>query len=250
MSLQLSTGLRNGFLDGVAARHVATYTAATIAAVDGGGGLVDTFTDSANGFVTAGFFAGDSIICTGFTGGMQYIVGPFKASIVVAGTITVPTGSLTADAAAESVTLVALVGGSLRDIYKRGVLRIYTGTQPTTADLAATGTLLLTITLASGAFTGGAVTNGLEFGAASSGSISKASTQTWSGLAAATGTAGWFRLYGNAADEASTPAISTTLPRLDGSIAISGAQLNMSSTTITSGATTTIDTFTVTLPAG
>jgi len=248
MSLQLSTGLRNTFLDGVAARHVATLTATDIAAVDGGESA-DTLTSVAGAFLTAGFFAGDSILIYGFTGGMAAIHGPVEIVSVVAGTITVATGLLAADAVGESVTIVALVGGSLRDIFKRGVLRIYTGTQPTTADLAATGTLLLTITLASATFTGGAVAAGLEFGAASSGSISKSASQTWSGVAVATGTAGWFRLYGNAADEATTPAISTTLPRLDGSIATSGAQLNMSSTTITSGATTTIDTFTVTLPA-
>jgi hypothetical protein len=39
------------------------------------------------------------------------------------------------------------------------------------------------------------------------------------------------------------------LPRIDGSIGVSGAQLNMSSTVITIGATITIDTFTVTLDA-
>ena len=249
MSLQLSTGLRNAILDGVAARSVATYTAATIAAVDGGGSA-DTFTDSANGFLTAGIFAGDSILVLGWTGANAGSYGPFKVTSVVAGTITVPTGSIiAADAAGESITVVCISAGAFRDVFKRGIIRIYTGAQPTTADLAATGTKLLEITLASGAFVGGAVANGLEFGAASSGSIAKSSTQTWSGVAVATGTAGWFRLYGNAADEAVTPAISTTLPRLDGAIATSGAQLNMSSTAITLGATTTIDTFTVTLPA-
>jgi hypothetical protein len=249
MSLQLSTGLRNKML-GISppATHAATLTATDIAAVDGGEGA-DTLTSVAGAFVTAGFVANDAVIIRGFTGGMAGICGPFTIVSVVAATMTFATGLLADDAATESVTVTCVVGGSLRDIFKRGVLRIYTGTQPTTADLAATGTLLLTITSASGAFVGGAVANGLEFGVAASGAVSKLSTQTWSGVAVATGTAGWFRLYGNAADEASTPAISTTLPRLDGAIATSGGQLNLSSTTITTGATTTIDTFTVTLPA-
>jgi hypothetical protein len=249
MSLQLSTGLRNKML-GISppATHVATLTASDIAAVDGGAGA-DTLTSAAGAFLTAGFVANDAVIINGFTGGMAAIHGPFTIVTAEAATLTFATGLLADDAASEAVTITVITGGSFRDIFKRGVLRIYTGTQPTTADLAATGTLLLTITVGSGAFTGGAVTNGLEFGVAASGSISKLSTQTWSGVAVASGTAGWFRLYGNAADEATTPAISTTLPRLDGAVATSGAQLNMSSTTITSGATTTLDTFTITLPA-
>lgn len=247
MALRLSTCLRNKMLDGVAARHVATYTATTIAAVDGGGGLVDTFTDSANGFLTAGFAVGDSILCTGFTGGMQYIVGPFKASIVVAGTITVPTASLTADAAGESVTLVALVGGSFRDIFKKGVLKIYSGSQPATADAAITGTELLVISDAGGAFTSGVVTNGLEFGTAASGAISKSSA-VWSDVGIATGTAGYFRFYANATDAGGAD---TTFiyPRFDGAVGTSGAELNMSSISVTLGATTTVDTFTITFPA-
>jgi hypothetical protein len=248
MSLQLSTGLRNVVLGGVPARHVATLTASDIAAVDGGAGA-DTLTSAAGAFLTAGFMAGDSIIVTGFTGGMQYISGPFTIVAVVAGTITLATGLLTADGATEAVTITTLVGGSIRDIFKRGVLRIYSGVQPTTADLAATGTKLLEITVGSAAFTGGAVAAGLEFGAAAAGAIAKSTAQTWSGVGLANGTAGWWRFYGNAADEAATPAISTTLPRMDGTIATSGGQINMSSTSVTLGATSTVDTFTVTLPA-
>jgi hypothetical protein len=249
MALRISTGLRNKML-GISppTTHVATLTATDIAAVDGGGD-VDTLTSVAAAFLTAGFVANDAVIINGFTGGMAAIIGPLTIVTAAAGTLTFATATLAADDAGESVTITCIVGGSLRDIFKRGVLRIYTGVQPTTADMAATGTLLLTITNASGAFTGGAVANGLEFGVAASGSIAKLSTQTWSGVGLATGTAGWFRLYGNAADEATTPAVSTTLPRLDGSVAVSGAQLNMSSTTVTLSATTTIDTFTVTLPS-
>jgi hypothetical protein len=245
MALKISTGLVDKMMGMAAIRSIATYTASTIAAVDGGGGLADTLTDSDNGFVTAGFKAGDSIIVTGFTGGMQYISGPFTITTVVVGTITLPTATLTDDAAAEAVTIVALSAGSFRDIFKHGVLKIYSGVQPATADAAATGSLLLTITVASGAFTPGAVANGLCFDAPAAGIITKLSTQVWSGVGAGDGTAGWFRLSANGTDAGS---ISTTLPRLDGAIATSGAELNMSSTTVATGATTTIDAFTVTLP--
>jgi hypothetical protein len=125
-----------------------------------------------------------------------------------------------------------------------GIIEIRTGTQPATADAAATGTLLGTVTLASGAFTPGSPTNGLTFAAASAGTVSK--TGTWSFVGIAAGTAGWFRFKGNALDN---DAISTTLPRLDGSIATSGADLNLSNIAIAIGAPTTVDTFTWTQPA-
>jgi hypothetical protein len=198
MSIALSTGLRNMMLGQVPIKHVATYTASTIAAVKG---APDSYTDSAGGFLTAGFAVGDTILVTGWTGANSGYIGVGIIATVVAGTIQLTTSNLftASDAAGESITMVCLVGGSLRDIFKRGVLQIYSGTQPASADFACTGTLLLTITNASGAFTAGAVANGLEFGVAASGAISK-SSQAWSGVGLATGTAGWFRLRGNAAD--------------------------------------------------
>lgn len=249
MTLRLSTGLRNEMLGlyGGNARYggtLAVLTATDIAAVDGGAGA-DSLTSAAGAFLTAGFAVGDSIIVAGFTGGAAGLIGPFEILSVDAGTITVPTGSLADDGATESVTIVAIKGGSFRDIFKRGVLKIYTGYQPATADTAFSGTLLVTISLASGTFVSGAPANGLDFGEASAGVISKASG-VWSGVAIATGTAGWFRLYANPADAGGA---STTLPRLDGMVSTSGAELNMSSTSIVTGSTITIDTFTVTFPA-
>ncbi|OPZ46511.1 MAG: hypothetical protein BWY95_01726 [Bacteroidetes bacterium ADurb.BinA104] len=248
MALAFSTKLRNSLLGGVPARHVATYTASTIAAVDGGEGA-DSFTDSANGFVTAGFTVGDSILVYGFTGGMAAIHGPFVATSVAVGTIEVATGSLVTDDAGESVTLVVLTGGSLKDIFKDGVLKIYSGTRPSNADATIGGaTLLVTISNAGATFVAGTVAGGIEFGASSSGAISKSSSETWQGTAVQTGTAGFFRFYANATDAggADTDYI---YPRIDGTIATSGADLNMTSTSIRSGASITVDTFTLTLPA-
>lgn len=128
--------------------------------------------------------------------------------------------------------------------FANGIIEIRTGTQPTTADSAATGTLLGTVTLASGAFTPGTATNGLTFAAAANGAVSKSGTWSFNGVAA--GTAGWFRLKGNAADN---DLASTTLPRLDGSIAVSGAEMNLSNISIAIGAPTTVDSFVFTMPA-
>lgn len=128
--------------------------------------------------------------------------------------------------------------------FANGIIEIYSGAQPATADAAVTGTLLGTVTLASGAFTPGVSTNGLTFAAASGGAVSKSGVWSFNGVAV--GTAGWFRLKGNAADAGG---VSTTLPRMDGSIAVSGADMNLSNITIAIGAPNTIDSFTWTQPA-
>jgi len=121
-------------------------------------------------------------------------------------------------------------------------INIYTGTQPATADTAASGTLLATI------YSNNPTdTLGLNFDVpAVAGTISKAAGETWAGTALATGTAGWYRLY----EAGGNPAIlSTTESRIDGNISTSGANMNMSSTTITTGTVQTVSTFDVTLPA-
>jgi hypothetical protein len=128
--------------------------------------------------------------------------------------------------------------------FANGVIEIRSGTQPASADSAATGTLLGTVTLASGAFTPGSPTNGLTFAAAANGAVSKSGTWSFVGIAA--GTAGWFRLKGNGVDGGGA---STTLPRLDGSVATSGADLNLSNIGIAIGAPNTIDTFDWVQPA-
>lgn len=128
--------------------------------------------------------------------------------------------------------------------FANGVVEIYTGSQPASADAAVTGTLLGTVTLNSGAFTPGSPTNGLTFAAASGGSVSKSGVWSFNGVAV--GTAGWFRLKGNATDAGG---VSTVLPRLDGSVAVSGADMNLSNIAITVSAPVTVDTFTVTIPA-
>jgi hypothetical protein len=91
---------------------------------------------------------------------------------------------------------------------------------------------------------GVAAAYGLTFDVSASGVLAKSGT--WSGTAVADGTAGWFRLCGPLTD---AQALSTTAIRLDGNISTSGANLNLASTTITTSATITIDTFTITVPA-
>lgn len=125
-----------------------------------------------------------------------------------------------------------------------GVIRIYTGVQPASADNAPTGTQLGLVTVDAGAFTPGSPTNGLEFGTPSGGVIAKAVAETWKMVATAAGTAGWFRFVGNAVDNDSE---STTLPRIDGSIARTGGDLNLSVVVFEVSTPVTIDVFQLTM---
>lgn len=106
-----------------------------------------------------------------------------------------------------------------------GTLKIYTGSQPATGDATESGTLLATFTLSDP-----------SFGAASGGVITLAGTPK-TVAASNTGTAGWFRLYD-----------STGAKVMDGSVATSGAQINLNTTSITSGVNVTITSGTITMP--
>lgn len=243
MALKLSTGLRNAML-GNRATLKGYKAGATLAYADNGASP-DSITDSGNGLISSGFSPGD-IIYTKAATTAGNIISAVTLLSVAAGTMTFATGTLAASEAFPAAGFVcSFKGGSLKDVFQDGVLRIYSGSQPTSPDSAVAGTLLMEITVSAGAFSAGAFTNGLEFGDAASGAISKASGETWQAVAAASGTAGWFRFVGNATDSG---AGSTSLPRIDGSVGTSGADLNMSGTSITAGATYTIDTFTLTLP--
>lgn len=109
-----------------------------------------------------------------------------------------------------------------------------------------------TMTATAGNMAGGVThVNGLKFGAASAGAVSKLATQVWEGTNLASGTAGWYRLYAATAD---TGVIDSTaaMIREDGAIGTSGQQLNFtSSAVLSSGAKTTITgtSFTRTIPA-
>jgi len=104
-----------------------------------------------------------------------------------------------------------------------GTLKIYTGTQPASADSAATGTLLVSILFDNGMTT------------ASNGS-SDLSIPPESGTAVASGTAGWGRLERSGLN-------------IDGSVATSGGDFTINTTTITTGDSISLTAFTLTQPA-
>jgi hypothetical protein len=121
-----------------------------------------------------------------------------------------------------------------------------TGTGPNGYVVATTAT---TITKTDVNMAGGvAAVNGLSFDVSTSGVMPKLTTQTWSGVNAASGTAGWFRQYGSVADASALDSAGTVL-RVDGSVATSGAEMNLNSTAFTAAATTTLSTWGMTIPA-
>jgi len=89
-------------LNGRPATFTVHKTATTIGFTKGSGAVKDTITDSGNGFVTAGFLAGQTIIVDGSTSND----GQYLIYSVEAGTITLTSiGSLTTEIAGDDVVL-------------------------------------------------------------------------------------------------------------------------------------------------
>lgn len=112
----------------------------------------------------------------------------------------------------------------------------------------ATTVTTLTATVGAATLSGGVTpVNALTFTAPTAGVVSKPTAAVWSFVGGATpGTAGWFRIIASAVDAGSS---STVLSRVDGSVAVSGADLNLSNIAITTGSPNTIDSFSFTIPA-
>jgi len=244
MALKIATGLRNAMF-ARNSRAKSLMSAATISFGDGTGtGGNDQILDSGDGL--AGYVVGDFVTTTSTSTTND---GYYKILAVAAGALEVAAGSFTTESAVTAGTVILAAsenGGSLDEVLRNGVLDIYSGSAPSTADAVETGTKLCRITLGSGAFVAGAAANGLNFDedAIAAGVIAKTSA-VWSGVNLATGTAGYYRFYSNAA----TAGDSATAERIQGTVGTSGTDLVLASVSLTSGATTTIDTFSYSLPA-
>lgn len=131
-----------------------------------------------------------------------------------------------------------LATGSAKAALDGGRINIYAGAAPATADDAVGGaTLLCAITLNS---TG----TGILFDtAAVNGVLAKKPSETWSGAIASNGTAAWYR-HVAAADDGT---LSTTAPRIQGTVALIGADLNIDPNFI-SGQTKVIEHYVIALP--
>ena len=119
----------------------------------------------------------------------------------------------------------------LQVMFDSGELEIRNGTRPSSPDDVPTGTVLATHPVPAN-----------SFAAAGSGTIVGATP--WSETDAdATGVATWFRLKASGDTEAS----STTEARIDGDVAASGSDLNLSTTSITINDQVTITQFDLSL---
>ncbi len=250
MTIKLSTGLRNEILDKRASIEAAIFGSEdSIAFVDGGAGE-DTITITTSDWRTEGFEEGMVLFLEGATtaandsGITEKQITQFSNGDQ---TMHIATGSVdTAEAMAAGAVLAAARGGSLADLLELGFIKIFTGAQPASADDVETGTELVKITDNSGAHDTGTGENGIQLALdAASGVLTKEAAQTWSGVAAETGTAGWFRFY---AKEGVAGASGTAI-RFDGSIGTSGADLQMASTSISATGTILIDNFSFTMPS-
>lgn len=121
-----------------------------------------------------------------------------------------------------------------------------TGTGPNTYVVAYTATTLTAVAVN---MTGGvAAANGLHNGDVAAGVLSKLASQTWSGVNAVAGTAGWFRYEAATADSGALDSTESQI-RLDGSVSTAGADMNLSSTSFALSATTTLPSSALTIPA-
>lgn len=137
--------------------------------------------------------------------------------------------------------------GGYKTLLDGGCMDIFTGSQPVSADYIETGTKLVRITSTCGTVYPGGDNNGtvgLRFGTASSGILAK-TIPAWQGVVLVDGVAGWFRFYGTTGTSGS----SATTWRFDGNCGVSGADLNLTHTSLTKDTTLTISTGTITQPA-
>lgn len=131
-----------------------------------------------------------------------------------------------------------LAGGSFKSIMDGGILAIFEGAPPASADEAVPGPPILVLT-ADGV--GGA----LHFAAAAeNGAIGKDSSELWKGTITTTGQASWFRYMA----PSDTGGQSLTEPRIQGTIGVAGTDMLMANTTLTATEEFTLNYFTVVLP--
>lgn len=132
--------------------------------------------------------------------------------------------------------------GSAKAALDGGFIHIYEGPEPASADAAIEpGTHKRLVTI----FSNGTA-QGLTLAAqAVDGYIQKSSTETWSGTVAETGVAKFFRHVG----PTDTGALSTTQPRLQGTVARAGAELNISDVNLVAAAPQAVNFYTLELPS-
>ena len=256
MTVRLSTGLRSaingrlGFAGAFAKCSINIYSGSQPATADAAatGTLLGVVTVS-SGALTKEVQAAQTITIAGSAGSIDTVsVGGLNIipdGAVAFDTSTAITATNLSNAINRNGLFTATVSGSVVTVSPRpGAGATYNGVS------FATTVTTLTATVGAATMSGGtSAINALTFDEPSAGSITKPSSAVWGFAGVAAGTAGWFRVVGSIADAGSAISAAPYYARLDGSIATSGADLNLSNIAITVASPNTIDSFSYTTPA-
>lgn len=268
MAIRLSKGLRNFLLEGGSLKQafangkLQLYSGSQPSSADAAvtGTLLTTYTDaagahtnevSAKGVVTLSVGAVSSDTVTTFTVNSLEIMG----STTAFNTSLTQTASDICDKINDNpknfLFKASNEGAVITITAKPGLGTLYNGKA---ISVGVGGNMVAAVTSTSfGSGTGGGTAgvdavNGLKFGDSEAGTLVKHPDQDWEGVSVDSGTVGWFRLLGSVADAGALDEDEVYI-RLDGNVATSGANLNLSSTTHTEGATQTLTTFSPSEPA-
>jgi hypothetical protein len=256
MTLRISSGLRNylakygSLSQALTGGKLLVYSTSQPASADAApaGTLLSVWTDNSGAHTAEVLSVGTVELTGGASGSVDTIT--VNSVDVLGGAVSFDT-TLTITAAAVAAKINAFSGITDYKATSSGaIITIQAlngrGTAPNTFVVASTVT---TITKTDTNMAGGvASANGLKFGAPAAGLLPKLSTQTWSGVNVATGTGGWFRLVGPVADSGALDSLEQQI-RVDGSIATSGSDMNLSSTAFVILATSGISQFNLNVPA-
>ena len=127
-----------------------------------------------------------------------------------------------------------LVGPGVKPTLDGGEIRIYSGIRPATADDSLGAAVLLCTVLLDG-------TDGIVFNDSTAGILTKPAGATWTGDNVASGTATFFHIV----QSADTGAASTSAPRLQGTVGVVGADLNLDTVALISGLPTPVSSFNI-----
>ena len=250
MTIRFSTGTRNALAGGKGFAAIFNkgsiniYSGTQPATADSviSGTLLGTVTLN-SGALTQEILSSATITVAGASGSIN--------TVTVGGLNIIPSGAVAyaTDAPTTAAALCAAINTCglfdatvVADVV---TVRAHRGSGATYNGVALATTVTTLTATTSGNFAGGvAAVNGLTFAPAVAGVVSKSGVWSFNGVAV--GTAGWFRLIASSIDSG---AASTTLERVDGSVAVSGGDMNISNISIAIGAPSTVDTFTYTQPA-
>lgn len=252
MTLRISTGARDQLLHSGGLASIFNqgscniYTGSQPATADSAiaGTLLGVVTRSSLA-LTAETRASQTITVAGTAGSIN--------TVTVSGLNIIPDGAVAfrTDAATTAIDLCDAINRN--GYYLATVAAAVVTVRPRAGAGASHNALVLattatTLTATSGGNILGGISgaNGLYLATPVAGVIGKPATVVWSFAGLAAGTAGWFRFVGASADAGG---LSTLLPRIDGSIAVSGGDMGLTNIAVTVGGPNTIDRFNFTQPA-